>query len=215
MDVDDFRKAAGTLATRQGLALIRALRDGEWHIASDVAAHADVHISTATKHLAALHEAGILRRQETRAKTGTTYAYRLPSETVTLSLSLGEADEAGTAGDACRRFVAAAIQNAESLGWKGIGPRVVRLLKETFPDELAECPQGRWEDCMDTLLGDVENASPERLVGILRAIRAAFETALGPITSERVFLAALEELREDKLLESIPADLFYREEATA
>jgi DNA-binding transcriptional ArsR family regulator len=217
MDVERFQKAAAALSNLQGLALVSAMKDGEWHIASEVAARAEVHTSTATKHLSALQEAGVLERRETRAKTGRTFAYRLPSPRITLSLDVGDEamlrqeDAAQTTMD----FIAASVRRAESLGWKGIGRRVQSVLRTTFPHDAEQSSEDDWETCLHRILDDGERTPDERLVAVLRAVRAAFENAMGSIASERVFLACLKDVESGPALERISADLFYREGVTS
>ncbi|HKW43031.1 MAG TPA: hypothetical protein VJP06_02480, partial [Thermoplasmata archaeon] len=63
MDHQTFRQAILLLSGQHSLAIVRALRDGNWHLASEVARSLDIHITTSSKFLQRFAELGLAERR--------------------------------------------------------------------------------------------------------------------------------------------------------
>ena len=69
MDPVTFRQAATLLSGEYSIAILKALRDGRWHLASELARHVDIHVSTASRFLQRLAELGIIERRPHDSRT--------------------------------------------------------------------------------------------------------------------------------------------------
>src|SRR2546430_9626319 len=76
MDQQTFRQAILLLSGEHSVSILRALRDGNWHLSSEVARSLDVHITTASKFLQRFAELGLVDRRPHDART---FEYRLRS----------------------------------------------------------------------------------------------------------------------------------------
>lgn len=85
MDQDTFRQAIGLLSGEHSLPILRALRDGDWHLSSQVARSIGIHITTASKFLQRFADLGLVDR---RAHDSRTYEYRLRSPRLRFDVDL-------------------------------------------------------------------------------------------------------------------------------
>jgi len=85
MDQREFQHTVLLLSGERAMAILRVIRDGEWHMASGVARSLDIHVTTASKFLQGLAEVGLLER---RAHDGRTFEYRLRSPRLEFSVDL-------------------------------------------------------------------------------------------------------------------------------
>src|SRR3989442_1680668 len=76
MDQQTFRQAILLLSGENSVAILRALRDGDWHLSSEVARSLHIHITTASKFLQRFAELGLVDRKPHDART---FEYRLRS----------------------------------------------------------------------------------------------------------------------------------------
>src|SRR5256886_12277990 len=90
MDQQTFRQAILLLSGEHSVSILRALRDGNWHLSSEVARSLDVHITTASKFLQRFAELGLVDRRPHDART---FEYRLRSPHLRFEVNLE--DEAG------------------------------------------------------------------------------------------------------------------------
>src|SRR5207249_11748783 len=73
MDQQTFRQAILLLSGEHSVTILRALRDGGWHLSSEVARSLDIHITTASKFLQRLGDLGLV---EERPHDSRPYEYR-------------------------------------------------------------------------------------------------------------------------------------------
>src|SRR6059036_1249846 len=60
MDQQTFRQAILLLSGEHSVTILRALRDGDWHLSSEVARVLDIHITTASKFLQRFSDLGLV-----------------------------------------------------------------------------------------------------------------------------------------------------------
>lgn len=84
---NDIRKMA-VLGGEQSIRILMVLSDNRWLTASEVAKRLGIHIATAVKYLAALHEAGIVGRKKRVCKTREAFEYNLTSPKIEVSIEL-------------------------------------------------------------------------------------------------------------------------------
>src|SRR3990172_7460297 len=108
MNTRDPRRALEALASEHGLPILRFLRGRGWTLASHVAESLQIHTTTASKHLAAFHEAGFLDRQAHAARRPT-FAYRLPTPLIRIEFDLGSAANPDHVSEAAEGFLDALL----------------------------------------------------------------------------------------------------------
>src|SRR2546430_2048482 len=101
MDQQTFRQAILLLSGEHSVSILRALRDGNWHLSSEVARSLDVHITTASKFLQRFAELGLVDRRPHDART---FEYRLRSPQLRFEVNLE--DEAGPLREVIDFYVA-------------------------------------------------------------------------------------------------------------
>src|SRR3989442_15419715 len=101
MDQQTFRQAILLLSGEHSVSILRALRDGNWHLSSEVARSLDIHITTASKFLQRFSELGLVDRQPHDART---FEYRLRSPHLRFEVDLD--DEAGPLREVIDFYVA-------------------------------------------------------------------------------------------------------------
>jgi hypothetical protein len=101
MDQQTFRQAILLLSGEHSMSILRALRDGEWVLSSEVARSLDIHITTASKFLQRFAELGLVER---RAHDARTFEYRLRSPRLHFEVDLE--DEGGPLREVIDFYVA-------------------------------------------------------------------------------------------------------------
>ena len=101
MDQQTFRQAILLLSGEHSVSILRALRDGNWHLSSEVARSLDVHITTASKFLQRFADLGLVDRRPHDART---FEYRLRSPHLRFEVNLE--DEAGPLREVIDFYVA-------------------------------------------------------------------------------------------------------------
>ena len=212
MHADQIHRAVSALSTPQAMALVMAIKDSRWYIPSRAAAKANVHTSTATRHLSALHTAGVLERRWVRTETGHAYAYRLPRPSITLTLDLFP--EAGRVPqdqvNAAFALLADIVRKAEALGGPGVRDRVAEALRGTFPRELQGLAEPGLDVCFDRL-----RATPIPLGTLaegVRSVRATVDSCIGPLACDRLFRRCFEEAGGAQPFSRLPMDLLLGRE---
>ena len=184
MLTNDPRRALEALASEHGLPILRFLRGRDWILASQVAEGLGIHTTTASKHLAAFHEAGLLERRDHPARRPT-HAYRLISPLVRIEFDLGEQPEAADATEAAEAFLAALLDGATRVGGHRLADGLAEALfheedwRLALRERFAAIPSPR--AAIDTLMQDarrvcaalVGGTTADRLVHL--ATEAAFE----------------------------------------
>jgi len=212
MNADRIHRAVSALSTPQAMALIMAIKDSHWYIPSRAAAKAKVHTSTATKHLTALHGAGVLERRRVRTETGHAYAYRLSRPSITLTLDLFPESGALPKDQVRAAFalLADVVRKAEALGGPGLRDRVAGALKGTFPRQLEGLSEATLDVCFDRLrTGPIPS---EMLAAGLRAVRATIDSCIGPLACDRLFRLCFEEAGGVQSMSRLPTSLLLGRE---
>src|SRR5713226_9550328 len=101
MDQQTFRQAILLLSGEHSVSILRALRDGSWHLSSEVARSLDIHITTASKFLQRFAELGLVDR---RPHDSRTFEYRLRSPRLRFDVDL--ADDSGPLREVIDFYVA-------------------------------------------------------------------------------------------------------------
>jgi len=101
MDQQTFRQAILLLSGEHSVTILRALRDGDWHLSSEVARSLDIHITTASKFLQRFSDLGLVDRRPHDART---FEYRLRSPHLRFEVNLEE--EAGPLREVIDFYVA-------------------------------------------------------------------------------------------------------------
>lgn len=186
MDQRSFRRAAVLLSGDYALAILKAMRSGEWHLSSELARSLNVHTTTVSRFLQHLAE---LRFVERRAHDGRTFEYRLPSSRISFDVDV--ADESGPMREAIDFYVTyfhTLFERIRHLGWASVEAEMQHRLTSDHEELRAAIFQ-------QVLAGDDRGVERLRdLVATLhRDIWSVCSTALGAAAAERVFKAALEE----------------------
>jgi hypothetical protein len=101
MDQQAFQRVVELLSREHSLSILRSLRDGTWHLSSEVARVLDIHITTASKFLQRFADLGLLER---RPHDSRTFEYRLRSPRLQFDVDL--ADDAGPLREVIDFYVA-------------------------------------------------------------------------------------------------------------
>src|SRR5213594_569737 len=101
MDQQAFRQTIVVLSGEHSLPILRGLRDGGWHLSSEVARTLHIHITTASKFLQRFAELGLVER---RPHDSRTFEYRLRSPQLRFEVNLE--DEAGPLREVIDFYVA-------------------------------------------------------------------------------------------------------------
>lgn len=186
MDSRSFRQAILALSSPDALSVLRAMRDGEWHLSSDLARDLDVHTTSVSKllqHLASLH----LVDQRPRSERAT--EYRLASPRVVLELDL--ADESGLLRQAIDFYVTyfhTLVDRINRLGVSSIESEIQREIASNHAELRAAI--------FNQMLSGDDGGLPRLrdLAGsIHQSLWSVCLTALGRREAQRLFKAALRE----------------------
>jgi len=188
----DPRRALDALASEHGLPILRFLKDRGWTLASQVADGLGIHTTTASKHLAAFHEAGLLERREHPAKRPT-FAYRLTSPVIRLEFDLGEPADGADAASAAEAFLEALLDAARQVEGAPFARNLARSL----------VPADDWRTALRARLASSRDPKADLRV-FVRDARRTCADALGPTTADRLMQRAIDAGfggRQDLLME--------------
>lgn len=118
MDQSTFQQAISLLSGEHSMSILRTLRDGGWHLSSEVARSIDIHITTASKFLQRFAELGLVER---RAHDSRTFEYRLRSPRLRFDVDLS--DDTGPLREVIDFYVAyfhSLFERIRSFGAPGI-----------------------------------------------------------------------------------------------
>ena len=186
MDPLTFRQTATLLSGEYGLTILRALRDGGWHLSSEVAHGLDIHISTVSRFLQRLAELGLIERQ---AHDSRTFEYRLRSAHLRLELDL--LDDSAPMREAVDFYVTyfqSLFDRIRRLGMPGVeGQAEVRLSAEH-----QELRRIVFEQMIAGSQGGLDRLR-ELMAALHRDIWGVCSGSLGEAPSRKIFQGALEE----------------------
>ncbi len=186
MDLPTFRQAATLLSGEYSLAILRELRDGGWHLSSEVARTLGIHVSTASRFLQRLGELGLVERQRRDART---FEYRVRSTRLLLEVDL--ADESAPLREAVDFYVAyfqRLFQEIRQLGLPNVEGEAERALVAEH-DEL--------RSVVFQQLIEGSNGGLEHLRGLMASLHRDLwdvcSQSLGRPTAQKIFEAALQQ----------------------
>lgn len=175
----DARRALEALASEHGVPILRFLRGRDWVLASRVAEGLGIHTTTASKHLAAFHEAGLIDRKPHAAKRPT-FAYRLRSPVIRLELDLAERAESADVAEAAEAFMGALLEASHRVGGARLSGLLVRGLFGV-------------DDWRPVLRARIAAADPRAtLDAFVRDAQRRCADAVGSATAQRLLSIALE-----------------------
>ncbi len=186
MDLQTFRKAATLLSGEYSLAILRELRDGEWHLSSEVARVLDIHVSTASRFLQRLGELGLVERRRHDART---FEYRVRSPRLQIEVDLS--DDSAPLREAVDFYVAyfqCLFRQIRELGL----PTIEGDLERTLVAEHQELRSVVFEQMIEGSNGGLDHLR-ELMAELHRDLWDVTSQSLGLPTARKVFQAALQE----------------------
>jgi DNA-binding HxlR family transcriptional regulator len=186
MDRHSFRQAVVLLSGDHALDILKAMRDGTWHLSSEVARTLDIHVTTASKFLQRFAELGLA---EVRPRDGRTVEYRLASPRLTLEVDL--ADDAGPLREAIDFYVTyfhTLFERIRRLGW----PSVEAEMQHRLTADHQELRSAIFEEMIAGSGGGLDRLR-ELVASLHRDLWSVCSQTLGSSTAERVFQTALRE----------------------
>ena len=186
MDPESFRQAATLLSGEYSLAILRQLRDGRWHLSSEVARDLQIHVSTASRFLQRLAELGLVERRRHDARTS---EYRVRSARLQLEVDL--ADDTGPLREAVDFYVAyfhALFQQIRQLGM----PKIEGDMEHTLASEHQDMRSAVFEQMIAGSNGGLEHLR-DLMAALHRDLWDVCSQSLGKPTARKVFQAALRE----------------------
>lgn len=184
MDPDTFRQAATLLSGEYSLAILRELRDGGWHLSSEVARGLHIHVSTASRFLHRLAEMGLVERRKHDARTS---EYRIPSPHLALEVDL--TDDAGRFPEAVDFYVSyfhflfQELRQVER-------PEVVGTLEHTLTANHEDLRTTVFEQLITGSSGGIDRLR-DLMAAVHRDLWAACSESLGKPEARKIFQAAL------------------------
>lgn len=186
MDHRSFRQAVLLLSGDHALDILKAMRDGGWHLSSELARELAVHVTTASKFLQRLAELGLV---EQRPHDGRTFEYRLPSTRLRLEVDLE--DVSGPLREAIDFYVAyfhTLFDRIRKLGW----PTVEVEAQHRLTSDHQELRAAIFEEMIAGSEGGLDRLR-DLVATLHRDIWTLCSQTLGHSASARVFQTALRE----------------------
>ncbi len=184
MDPDTFRQAAALLSGEYSLAILRQLRDGKWHLSSEVARGLQIHVSTASRFLQRLAELGLVERRPHDARTS---EYRVASPRLQLEIDL--TDDAEPLREAIDFYVAYfhhLFQQIHRLG----APKIEGDMEHTLGTEHEDMRSAVFEQMIAGSNGGLEHLR-ELMAVLHRDLWGVCSQRLGKPAARKIFQAAL------------------------
>lgn len=186
MDPTTFRQAAVLLSGEYSLDILRQLRDGTWHLSSEVARDLGIHVSTASRFLQRLSELGLVERRRRDARTS---EYRVRSARLQLEVDL--ADDSGPLREAVDFYVAyfaSLFRQIRSLGT----PQIEGAMEHTLGAEHQDLRSAVFEQMIAGSNGGLDHLR-DLMAALHRDLWDVCSQSLGKATARKVFQAALRE----------------------
>ena len=186
MDLPTFQQAAALLSADHSLAILRELRDGQWHLSSEVAPTLDIHVSTASRFLQRLADLGLPERRRHDARTS-----EYPVRSSLLRIEVDLADESAPLREAVDFYVAyfqSLFQQIRRLGL----PNVEGSLEKTLVAEHEGLRTVVFEQMIEGSNGGLDHLR-ELMADLHRDLWEVCSQSLGRPTARKIFEAALQE----------------------
>ena len=184
MDHQTFRQAILLLSGQHSLAIVRALRDGNWHLASEVARSLDIHITTSSKFLQRFAELGLAER---RPHDGRTFEYRLRNARLRFEVDLD--DDAGPIREVIDFYVAYFHSLFERIRFVGT-PAIQTEMEHRLTTDHQELRKAVFDQMIAGADGGVERLR-DLVAAVHRDLWSVCAQGLGANTARGVFQAAL------------------------
>lgn len=186
MDQRSFRRVVLLLSGDYSLAILKAMRDGGWHLSSEIARNLNIHVSTASKFLQGLADLELVER---RAHDGRTSEYRLESPRLHFEVDLE--DEAGPLREAIDFYVTyfhVLFDRIRRLGW----PSVETEMQHRLTADHQELRAAIFQEMIAGSGGGLDRLR-DLVASLHRDLWSVCSQSLGRSTAQRVFLTALRE----------------------
>lgn len=184
MDPMTFRQAATLLSGEYSLDILRQLRDGEWHLSSEVARGLGIHVSTASRFLQRLAELGLVERRRHDARTS---EYRVRSTRLQLEVDL--TDDAGPLREAVDFYVAYFASLFHQI--RGLGePAVEGAMEHTLGAEHQDLRFAVFEQMIAGSHGGLDHLR-DLMAALHRELWDVCSQSLGKAAARKVFQTAL------------------------
>lgn len=184
MDYQAFRQAATLLSGEFSLAILRVLRDNEWHRPSEIAKSLNIHVSTVSRFLQRFAQLGLVDRRPHDPRTA---EYRLRSPHVQLEVDLN--DDSGPLREAVDFYVAYFHYLFESI--RGVGsPGVTGEMEKRLSSPHQELRAAVFQQMIEGSHGGLDRLRT-LMAAVHRDLWDVCSQSMGPVTAERLFQDAL------------------------
>lgn len=184
MDPLSFRQAATLLSGEYSLDILRQLRDGQWHLSSEVARDLRIHVSTASRFLQRLAELGLVERRRHDARTS---EYRVRSAHLQLEVDL--TDDSGPLREAVDFYVAYFASLFQQIRGLGI-PQVEGDMENTLGSEHQDLRSAVFEQMIAGSSGGLDHLR-DLMAALHRDLWDVCSQSLGRSAAKKVFETAL------------------------
>ena len=184
MDQTTFQQAISTLSGEHSLSILRVLRDGSWHLSSEVARSIGIHITTASKFLQRFAELGLVER---RAHDSRTFEYRLRSPRLRFEVNL--ADDAGPLREVIDFYVAYFHSLFERIRYFG-APAIQTEMEHRLTTNHQELRKAVFDQMVGGTEGGLDYLR-ELVAEVHRDLWSVCAEGLGATTAKGVFQEAL------------------------
>ncbi len=184
MDPTTFRQAATLLSGEYSLDILRQLRDGKWHLSSEVARDLEIHVSTASRFLQRLAELGLVERRRRDARTS---EYRVQSARLQLEVDL--TDDSGPLREAVDFYVAYFHSLFRQIRQMGV-PKVEGAMEQSLGAEHQDLRSAVFEQMIAGSNGGLEHLR-DLMAALHRQLWEVCSQSLGRPAARKVFQTAL------------------------
>ncbi len=185
MNQRSFHQAVLLLSGDYALAILQSMRDGDWHLSSEIARNLEIHVTTASKFLQRMADLGLLDR---RPRDQRTVEYRLPSPRLLLEVDL--TDNAGPLREAVDFYVTyfqTLFDRIRRLGWS----RVEVEMQHRLTADHQELRSAIFQEMIAGQEGGIDRLR-DLVASLHRDLWSVCSQTLGKSTAERVFQTALQ-----------------------
>lgn len=184
MDQTTFQQAISLLSGEHSMSILRNLRDGSWHLSSEVARSLGIHITTASKFLQRFAELGLVERH---AHDSRTFEYRLRSPHLRFDVDL--ADDAGPLREVIDFYVAYFHSLFERIRYFG-APAIQTEMEHRLTTDHQELRKAVFDQMIAGTEGGLDYLR-ELVAEVHRDLWSVCAQGLGSSTAKGVFQAAL------------------------
>jgi len=184
MDQTTFQQAISLLSGEHSLSILRNLRDGSWHLSSEVARSLGIHITTASKFLQRFAELGLVER---RAHDSRTFEYRMRSPHLRFDVDL--ADDAGPLREVIDFYVAYFHSLFERIRYFG-APAIQTEMEHRLTTDHQELRKAVFDQMIAGTEGGLDYLR-ELVAEVHRDLWSVCAQGLGSNTAKGVFQSAL------------------------